>query len=370
MALGFKEVSSPNGVIEIVRDAKNLGLSRTLRGEFLARRTRDEGTGAERKKTASMGAAISVNAVSSVDVGVHGVQVVGTNGKIFVKGVFDVFEGTKELGVIFGSGTGLACGEESLSNKEVRTTGEGNVEEFADDAVKILGSGGREEGGRRVNLEKVALGGSARFTGNGAVVVAEGLFEVSAHGNGDVTGREESDGHAEEFVGVATSFGERAKTGLELGDDIFHNGGINVGDHGVIDIPGDGALRAVDGGIGDARVIGVEGETKGKECLGEELIPENGTFDAAIEGALHFEVEGLVAGFHDNELTEVRADVAHEVDVFASEFDDNKFVHEGVEVGAGNVGGDDRAAFETGNGEEEEEGVIGEGWGVCFVFGV
>ena len=145
MALGFKEVSSPKGVIEIVRDAKNLGLSRTLRGEFLARRTRDEGTGAERKKTASMGAAISVNAVSSVDVGVHGVQVVGTNGKIFVKGVFDVFEGTKELGVIFGSGTGLACGEESLSNKEVRTTAEGNVEEFADDAVKILGSGGREE---------------------------------------------------------------------------------------------------------------------------------------------------------------------------------------------------------------------------------
>jgi hypothetical protein len=145
VALGLKEVSSPNGVIEIVRNAKNLCLSGTFRGEFLLRRTRDEGTSAECKKTARMGAAISVNAVSSVDVGVHGVQVVDTNGKVFVKGVFNVFEGTKELGVIFGSGTGLAGGEEGLSDKEVRTTAEGNVEEFADDAVKILGSGGREE---------------------------------------------------------------------------------------------------------------------------------------------------------------------------------------------------------------------------------
>ena len=214
------------------------------------------------------------------------------------------------------------------------------------------------------------MGGCAGLAGDGAVVVTKGFFKIAAHGNGDVSGGEESDGHAKEFVGVATSFGEGAKFVFQLGEDVFDDGVVDVGDHGIIDVPSDRALGAIDGGVGDARVVRVERETHLKECFGEEFVPEKGTFDTAIKGALHFEIESLDVGFVDDELTESGADIAHEVDVFTGEFNDNEFIHESVEVGTGNVGGDDGAALETRDGEEQKKGVVGESRGVCFVFGV
>ena len=136
----------------------------------------------------------------------------------------------------------MASREEGLSNEEVGATAEGDVEKFTENAVKVLGSGRRKERGRGVDFEKIALGGCAGFAGNGSVVVSKGVFEVAAHGNGNVAGGEESDVHAQELMGVTTSRGEGAEFGLQLVDDMFNDGGFDVSDHGVVDVPSDGAL--------------------------------------------------------------------------------------------------------------------------------
>jgi hypothetical protein len=95
MALGLKEISSPDGVVEVVGNTENFGLSGALRGELLAGGPRDKGTSAKSEETTRVRAVVGVNAVGGVDVGVHGVKIVGANGKVFVESVFDIFKGAK-----------------------------------------------------------------------------------------------------------------------------------------------------------------------------------------------------------------------------------------------------------------------------------
>jgi hypothetical protein len=90
MALGLKKISSPNGVVKVVGNAENLSLGGAFRVEVLARGSRDEGTSAKGEETTSVRAVVGVDAVGSVDVGVHGVKIAGANGEEFVESVFDI----------------------------------------------------------------------------------------------------------------------------------------------------------------------------------------------------------------------------------------------------------------------------------------
>jgi hypothetical protein len=57
-----------------------------------------------------------------------------------------------------------------------------------------------------------------------------------------------------------------------------------VGDFHVVDIPRDGALLAVDGGVGDAKIVWIEDKSFGGQDGCEKFVPEKPAHDAAVDG--------------------------------------------------------------------------------------
>jgi hypothetical protein len=72
--------------------------------------------------------------------------------------------------------------------------------------------------------------------------------------------------------------------GLQFVNDGGNDRGILVGDFGVINIPTDGTLGALNQAVGDAMVVRVEDETHRFEGLGKEFIPQEGGLNAAVKG--------------------------------------------------------------------------------------
>jgi hypothetical protein len=75
----------------------------------------------------------------------------------------------------------------------------------------------------------------------------------------------------QESVDASTGDGHFAETGFHEFEDGRDDGRINVRHLHVVDVPCNDALFAVDGGIGDAKVVRVEDETFGGEYRGEKV---------------------------------------------------------------------------------------------------
>ena len=90
--------------------------------------------------------------------------------------------------------------------------------------------------------------------------------------------------HGEEFVLSAAGDRQGAKFVLDLPQDAVGDGRILVGDHGVVDVPADGALRAVDVGVGNSEVVRVDDKAHVLEGGREELVPKHAAHDKAVDG--------------------------------------------------------------------------------------
>lgn len=147
----------------------------------------------------------------------------------------------------------------------------------------------------------------------------------------------EGDGHAKEIMYFASGGVQWNKVCFNGGENAVNDGQVDVRDFVVIYIPGNSALGAIKGGIGDTRVVWVEGEAEAFKGVSEEFVPEEAALDAAVEGTVEAKVEGWAIVFRCEVLKEVGADVAHKGGVFVDEFDDDKVIHDGVEICASDV---------------------------------
>jgi hypothetical protein len=85
--------------------------------------------------------------------------------------------------------------------------------------------------------------------------LVDGFLDVGRHVDGGGSVAVVGDFYPEEFVGEAACDGHCTESVFEEVKDFFDNGRAVVGDFHVVDVPRDGALGAVDGGIGDARIV-------------------------------------------------------------------------------------------------------------------
>jgi hypothetical protein len=78
-------------------------------------------------------------------------------------------------------------------------------------------------------------------------------------GDGAVAG--EFEVHAEELVFRSARDSHFSEVALEHCDDLVDGGRADVGYFGVVNVPDDGALGAVDGGVCHAEIVRVDSET-------------------------------------------------------------------------------------------------------------
>ena len=133
--------------------------------------------------------------------------------------------------------------------------------------------------------------------------------------------------------------------GLQFLNDGGNNGGILVGDLGVINVPTDGALGAFDQAISNAMIIWVENETHRFEGLGKEFVPQEGGLNATIEGLEKAVIKGGNTVFVNDESTVGGVNFSENANGVAGEFHDDKITHVGVEISASNVGSGNIADF-------------------------
>ena len=94
------------------------------------------------------------------------------------------------------------------------------------------------------------------------------------------------DFHPKEFMLSPTSDCHFAEMGFEEVENISDNGGVNVGNFGIINEPPDSALGARNGGVGDAEIIGVENKAMALESACEKLIPKDPAHDAPVDSLI------------------------------------------------------------------------------------
>jgi hypothetical protein len=110
----------------------------------------------------------------------------------------------------------------------------------------------------------------------------DGFLYVGGHVNGGSAIAVVGDVHTKELMDWAVGNRHFAKAQLQEVKHYSDNGGVDMGDVHVIDVPSDGTLGAIDGGIGNAEVIRIEDETAGNKDGGEKFVPEETPHDAAV----------------------------------------------------------------------------------------
>src|SRR5688572_17747644 len=74
-----------------------------------------------------------------------------------------------------------------------------------------------------------------------------------------------------------------SKMGLYLQDDVGDYGRDDVQNLCVVDVPDNGTLLTIDGGICNTLVVLVQSKSKFLECLGEQALPQEGALRAPVE---------------------------------------------------------------------------------------
>jgi hypothetical protein len=133
--------------------------------------------------------------------------------------------------------------------------------------------------------------------------------------------------------------------GLQFLNDGGNDRGILVGDFGIINIPTDGTLGALNQAVGNAMVVWVEDETHRFEGLGKEFIPQEGRLNATVQGLDKTHVQGGDTVFGDDESAVGRVNFTEKANGVAGEFHDDEITHVGVEIGTSHVSSGDISAF-------------------------
>ena len=108
--------------------------------------------------------------------------------------------------------------------------------------------------------EGIGARGWGSFVDREAAIV-NGAGKVGWHCDAESAVIVESNVHAEERMVLSTGYSELSEILFQEVNDVGDDGGFFVRDFGVIDIPGNGTLGAVNGGVRDAEVVRINCKT-------------------------------------------------------------------------------------------------------------
>lgn len=274
----------------------------------------------------------------------------------------NVFEQTTKFFLILNGGKADAAAKETKSKKDVRTSAGRNVDELGNGAME---GGGFIGGQKRGSVVDVQQGVGAWCWGtvvNRKTTFVNGVPEVRGHMDTDRAICVESEVHAKERLRWTAGDGHCAKMRFQGFDDVGDDFWIFMGDFRIVDIPGDSALRSIDGCVGDAVVVWIDREAHALQGRGKKFVPKDTANDASVDGFVATDVKDFDLSFVDDVVGVFGVNVAKKVDSPTSESKRNEIFHESMEIGASDVGNGNVALFESVNEKGKEKGVVGYSW--------